>query len=407
MSDAPFYEKYPQRSCAVCDGLTSRRLFRQTFLAMSSGSLLQGYDLVVCEKCGFCFSDHIPSQDEFDAHYRDMSKYEYQDQGGMETTYDLARFHVIANCLIPFLSSKNARLFDAGCATGRLLAILRERGFSNVMGLDPSPACAEAAKRLYDVRVATGTLYEIKALVGNCSVDCMILSGVLEHIRDILKALFLMREILSENGLIFFDVPDAAGFAQYPDAPFQQFSTEHINFFSEVSLENLMRRHGFIPVFSERAAIEQSFGTVMPSVMAIFRKTNKTDFLTAPIPDDETAAGLLKYIDKSQKVDAGISLAIEKIVASAVPVIVWGVGTHTLHLLAKGRLGKANIRAFVDSNRRYQGKRLNEIPILSPHELKGRSEAILLSSRVFQASIEKQIREELGLKNEIIKLYGL
>ena len=405
MSDIPFYQRYTKRACAVCDSTTSKLLFRQTFYEMSSGSLLKGYDVVVCEECGFGFADHIPAQTDFDAHYRDMSKYEYQDQGGKETEYDLGRFRAVTDRIIPFLPDSNVRLLDVGCATGRLLALFKEKGYGNVIGLDPSPVCAETAQRLYGVRVMVGTIYEInKVMADEQPFDCVILTGVLEHIRDIHQALLRMRGLLANSGLILIEVPDANDFARWSEAPFQEFSTEHINFFSTTSVENLMRRYGFVRVFSQQITRDQSFGTVMPVVTAIYRKENDIQPLTH-IRDIETVCGLRDYICKSQEVENGIQRAIEMLVKCAKPIVVWGVGTHTLHLLTTSRLAHANIRAFVDSNVRYQGKELDGIPIISPIDLKDRPESILISSRVFQKEIKEVIRRELKLNNEIITLY--
>ena len=406
MSDIPFYERYIKRTCAVCDSTRSEFLFRQTFSEMSSGSLLRGYDVVVCENCGFGFADFIPPQSDFDAHYRDMSKYEYQDRDGKETEYDLARFQAIANDIIPFLPDHNVRLLDIGCATGRLLALLKERGYHNVIGLDPSPVCSLSAQRLYGVRVMVGTLYEINKVMANEQpFGGVILSGVLEHLQDIKQALLTMRGLLTDGGLIFIEVPDATDFARWPDAPFQEFSTEHINFFSKISLENLMCRYGFVQIFSQQTPRDQTFSTVMPVVTAIYRK-EKDKQASPHICDIETASGLKDYIHRSQVVENGIHCEIKKLVESAQPVIIWGVGTHTLHLLTTSRLSQANIRAFVDSNPLYQGKQLNGFPILAPNELWDRTESILISSRVFQPAIEKQIRGELRLSNPIIKLYN-
>jgi len=407
MSATLFYKRYAERACAVCGSTASKLLFRQTFSEMSSGSLLQGYDVVVCAECGFGFADHIPYQADFDAHYRDMSKYEYQEQGGQETGYDLIRFRAISDTIIPFLPSLNARLLDIGCATGRLLALFKEKGYSNVIGLDPSPVCAQAAQRLYGIRVLTGSVSNItEVMIAEQPLDCVILSGVLEHIRDVEQALLQMRGLLAKSGLLFIEVPDATDFSRWPDAPFQQFSTEHINYFSTISLESLMRRRGFAKVLSQQIPRDQTLGTVMPVVTAIYRK--EADIQpTDPVRDTETERGLADYVRKSEEVEDRIQRTIDSLVESARPIIVWGVGTHTLHLLTTSRLPQANIRTFVDSNPRYQGKQLNGIPIIDPADLQARSETILISSRVFQPVIEKQIRDDLKLDNKVIKLYQL
>ena len=129
--------------------------------------------------------------------------------------------------------------------------------------------------------------------------------------------------------------------------------------------------------------------------------------MSSPQHDAETERGLLDYIRQSQKVDDEIRKAIDELVELSTPLIVWGAGVHTTRLLAASRLAEANVRAFVDSNHRYQGKQLNGVPILAPTDLKGTTEAILISSRVFQQEIETRIKDDLKLNNRVIKLYDL
>ncbi|GAG62719.1 unnamed protein product, partial [marine sediment metagenome] len=211
------------------------------------------------------------------------------------------------------------------------------------------------------------------------------------------------KNMLSYGGSVYVEVPDTTRFARCLDAPFQQFSVEHINFFSVISLANLMQSNDFIQVFCQQDAREQSHDTMMPVISAIFRKEGPRSL--SPVRDVETEQGLAKYICQSQQVDDHIRQTIDNIVVSDRPIIVWGVGTHTLRLLATSRLKEANICVFVDSNPKYQGKQLNGIPIIAPTNLKDRSEPILISSRVFQQDIKRQIRDELKCNNELILLY--
>ena len=83
----------------------------------------------------------------------------------------------------------------------------------------------------------------------------------------------------------------------------------------------------------------------------------------------------------------------------------WGVGAHTLRLLATGGLEIEWVEAFVDSNRKYQQRNLRGAPVISPEQLRSRTEPILISSRGFQTEIHHQIRDHLGLTNPVILLY--
>jgi len=378
--------------------------FHQEFAAVDQATPVTGYDVVVCGQCGGGYADGIPDQDAFDRYYRDMSKYEYAQRGGAESEYDSRRLTLIADILAPHLPSPDARILDVGCASGRLLAAMRDRGFANVTGLDPSPACAAAAARLYAIDVRTMTLAEI-ARAGEHH-DVVIMVGVLEHLRDLVGAFDHLRALLPPEGLLYVEVPDVTAFADWPNAPYQDFSTEHINFFSPISLDNLMLGHGFTRVFLEQNHREQSYKTVMSNVSAVYRKEAASP--ERPIQfDAATAAGLGRYLSQCAADDARLHAAIDAVVEGRRRILVWGVGTHTSRLMATSRLPEADIVAFVESNARYHGKTLHGRPILAPEALKEHHEPVLISSRVFQHEIAEQIRNGLRCPNELITLYNV
>ena len=391
------------RDCPVCGSRPGRRFFRQEFAAIDQATPVTGYEVVVCGRCGCGYADGIPDQAAFDQYYRDMSKYEYSQRGGAESEFDRRRLALIADIVAAHLPSPDLRILDVGCASGRLLANLRDRGCPNVTGLDPSPACAAAAARLYSIDVRTTTLAGI-AQTGE-QFDVIILVGVLEHLRDLEGAFAQLRSLLSPSGLLYVEVPDVTAFADWTNAPYQDFSTEHINFFSPVSLTNLMLRHGFARVFLEQNHREQSYRTVMSNVSAVYRKGS----LTTPelAFDADTATGLERYISACAADDQRLRAKIDAVVDEKRQILVWGVGTHTGRLMATSRLAQAQIVAFIESNSRYHGRMLQGRPILSPQALKNHTEPVLVSSRVFQQEIAEQIRNDLGCPNELILLYNV
>jgi len=394
---------HPARPCPVCGSDRRRLMFRQDFAAVDNATPVTGYDVVVCGQCGAAYADKIPPQEAFDRYYRDMSKYEYAQRGGEESAYDSRRLAIIAGIIAPRIQSPAARILDIGCASGRLLANLRERGFANVKGLDPSPACAATAARLYGIEVRSMTLAEI-AGTGE-QFDVVIMVGVIEHLRDLDTAFAQLRTILAPGGLLYVEVPDVTAFADWPNAPYQDFSTEHINFFSPASLRNLMRRHGFSPVFLEQNHREQSFKTVMSNISAFFRKESSA--AEAIEFDAASEAGLARYIASCEAADRRLREQIDRVVDAKQPILVWGVGTHTSRLMATSRLADAHIVAFIESNARYHGKSLHGRPIVAPDQLRAHNEPVLVSSRVFQNEIADQIRTTLGCDNELILLYDI
>lgn len=390
------------RPCGVCGAAERSILFRQSFTVLSSGTLLTGYDVVVCAGCGFAFADRLPPPEAFEAYYAGMSKYEQHVTGGLISPLDARRFGHLADCVSEVLPDRSAPILDIGCATGGLLATLRERGYTSLLGIDPSPRCAALAHECHGMRVITGTVERLDAVPG--AFQLVMLAAVLEHLPDPAGALPGIRGLLAEDGLLLVEVPDVSQFTTCLDAPFQQFSMEHINYFSRSSLCNLMVSAGFAPVAAYQYIVPQSELSRGPVLCGVYRKMAGVGTVTF---DTETEGALQEYVRASTALEERIGRQIGELADCGRPVIVWGVGTHTQHLLATTRLREVAIRAFVDSNPHYQGEWLDGTSILPPEAVRERSEPILISSAISQEEIARQIRDGLKCVNELIRLYGM
>ncbi len=388
------------RPCPICKSTSSELLFRPTFRAPETIGLLEGYDLVACQSCGMTFADHIPLQQKFDEYYQYLSKYAYEHRGGKESEDDEWRLKQVAIVLRQFLSDPGTRILEIGCASGRLLKFLKDDGYPYAFGLDPSPACSKAARDLYGVTAFTGTIFSSN--LPDASYDFAILLGVLEHIRDVDIAVRALAKLLSSSGRVYIEVPDATNFIAEQDAPFQEFSTEHINFFSTATLQYMMEEGGFRTIECCSAVRQDRHGKSLSTLYGIFEcsRQRRSEFPHTL----EAEAGLRRYIERCRGMDAELRLRINKAIKRS-RVIVWGAGTHTQRLLATGALNPVNVSVFVDSNPQYQNHQLAGTPVVRPEALKHHREPILISSYAFQHEIEDQIRS-MNLPNEIVLLYG-
>jgi SAM-dependent methyltransferase len=325
--------------------------------------------------------------------------YEQSQRSGDLSPVDKERFAQPADVLAPHLRPES-RVLDVGCATGGLLAELRRRGFKHLPGLDPSPACAAVAKRLYGIEVRTLTIHELTAMQER--FDVAVLTGVFEHLPELDDSITSLIKILKPGGTLHLEAPDAGSYHQWFSAPHQFLSIEHINFFSPASLSNLMARRGFDCMFARRETRHLGPNSIEPAVAALFTHTGRA---APPRRDVDTEADLLKYLESSRRLEEEIHEKIARLAASQVPLAVWGAGTHTLRLLETSKLGGARIVAFIDSNSRYHGKELRGIPILTPGEFESADATIMISSQVAEAEIKAQIRDHLGWKNPIVCFY--
>ncbi len=383
-----------KRHCPICGCVEVDFIYHQKFSTEFEASLMDGYDVVCCQQCGFGFADNIPEQAAFDKYYAEFSKYDKSFDSGKDPSIDTRRYEDVADIIQVHIPNKGMLILDIGCATGELLSILKTRGYQNVVGLDPAPACKETARRLYDIEVYTGTINDLPGK----GYDVIVMTGTLEHIRDLNKALENITEAIVPNGYLVIQVPDAIQFANTPDVHYQQFSMEHINYFSETTLTYLMQYYGFIKVYSQTHLVNYPDKlTGNPQITAIYQINVEKDHWTKPALE-RYAVTLGGVDDKTKAVIAGL-------MAMQTPIIVWGVGSHTLTLLAETHLSLANIWCFVDSNPGYWNKKIYGMPVRDPNALLIYPEcAILVSSRTYQQEIVNQTKA-MGLPNPILTLY--
>jgi SAM-dependent methyltransferase len=391
--------KQTSRNCPSCLGTPAEVLHHQEFDLIAGHPLASGYDVVACHTCGFVYADTSATQEDYDEFYERMSKYSdpATGTGGGDLAWDAKRLRDTAATVASFLDSSEARILDVGCAGGGLLSSLRALGFNNSMGVDPSANCVAAvrAKGLDGKQGSIGHL-----TLPARSFDCIILTGVLEHLRDLRGAMEGLAPLLTSNGLLYIEVPDATSYAEYLYSPFQDFNTEHINHFSQSTLRSLLRKFGLGPVFEGSRNIRSSATSFCPDIYGVFRAESDG---AAEDCTDGLSDKIKLYIAASQEMMEEISDRLSHDLGGSDGVIVWGVGQLAMKLLKHSPLGQANVVAFTDSSPVNWGRRLHQARIVRPEDLRGMPHSIVIASVLHQSEIAQQIRS-MGLDNRLIFL---
>ncbi len=388
-----------RRPCPVCAQYNPELLYHQNF-HNNVISLMTAYDVVCCRTCGFIYADKIPGQEEFNQYYENMSKYEFNYRHGLLPEDYAHHFQKIVDFLIPHLINKSRRILDIGCSTGGLLSVLKSAGYTNVFGIDPSSSCVAAAKELYQV---SASVHNISNYVPEKKFDVVVLCAVLEHLVDFEGSLQKIRALLNDDGLFVVEVPDIERFGQFVAAPFQQFSVEHINYFSRNSLERMLNKYGFRVCEMKQNQSKLNM-VVEPDIYAVMQKTNHKCLSNIQYDEDGKKA-VLNYIEKSFSADSRIKSIIHEKIKNYKKIIVWGIGTHTQRLLGCG-LQTEKIAYFIDSNDKYCGREINGIPIKKPEMIdKDDAFPILISTYTYQEEIVTYIRNIMKLSNEVVTIY--
>lgn len=398
--------KHATRACPTCENAQVEVLHHQQFVLPEDHILPEAFDVVWCPICGFAYADSPASQEEYDRYYAAFSKYEDNETstGGGGSSWDARRLQDVAAAIAAVCKNRDLRIVDIGCANGGLLGELKNLGYRNLLGVDPSPACVANVRKLYGIEAMTGSIRKMPVAIGK--VDLVILSHVLEHVADLQSTLRDLVRLLHDGGWFYIEVPDAARYREFLVAPFQDFNTEHINHFSLSSLRNLFGRYGFAVESSGQKNIESSPGCPYPAAYGFFRKSSPAEVGAVYEVDDPVRASLLEYIEASREKLTEIEHRLGAIWASGKPLMVWGTGQLTMKLLAETSLGRARVVAFIDSNPINQGKKLVGVPIVAPEQITDRTSPILLATLLHEEAIRETIRERLHLPNPIIALGG-
>jgi 2-polyprenyl-3-methyl-5-hydroxy-6-metoxy-1,4-benzoquinol methylase len=395
--------KTAHRPCPVCNQTQVEILHQQRFVLPDGHPLPDHFDVVACPECGFVYADTSGTPEDYDDYYCRYSKYADQQTstGGGGDAKDQKRLELTADAIAAQLPGPEARIVDIGCANGGLLGALKALGFSALLGVDPSPACVANTKRLFDVPASQGWLLDLPP--ESAPADLVVVSHVLEHVLDLRSAIEKVAGILSENGIVYVEVPDASRYAECIAAPFQDFNVEHINHFYASSLKNLMAACGFEALDVGTKTLEAAEGVDYPALFGFFRRACKTTADIRWIRDEQFRSSMDGYVRKSGEMLKGIDRRIAEVAAE--PVFVWGTGQLTLKLLAETCLAQAPITAFVDGNPLNQGKHLRGIRILAPEELSSLpAQPIIIGTLLHHHAIELRIRDNLGLSNPVILL---
>lgn len=350
-----------KRLCPICLYSKSKLLHVQKFADHFK------HKIVLCSLCGFVYVNNTPSQSYYSEYYKNQSKYEGTRLHEMHDEFTYKTFENILKKFIP----KEAYILEIGCSTGKLLDFIKKRGYSNLIGIEPAPECKKIAKNEFGINVITSTLEKYKT---NKKYDLIILSAVLEHLVDVRNAISKTYSLLKNNGMVYICVPDTGNVYKNFAEPYGEFSTEHINFFTEQSLRQLMSYCKDIFIASDNKAI-----------ISLWKKKNIDEI------------SINNYINKSKEKMKNIAKTIKLLPTD---IIVWGVGALTQRLLKTTNI-KDKVFKFVDSNQNLIGKKLVNISVISPNKLTYYKNPILVSSFGFKDEIVAEIRKR-KLNNKIL-----
>ena len=395
------------------------------------------FSVVACGACGAVFADSSASQAAYNTYYSEHSQIyhspsaslRHQHRAAMLSSWDDTR-------------DRSQKVVDVGSADGAFLRALQKQGYTRLFGVNPTtPPPPPPEHVVHEMAFAQGTFDRLSEVQAIQAADLVVSFHVFEHILDTHRAMEQIRKTIRPGGLLFVEVPSLGGKALLEEArasPMQHFNIEHINYFSQESLANLLRQHRFEVIKSGLFPMEMDErmrlcefclhgayvlgrkSSSMPQRLPLARvdSTGITHYVAESTRrlievractnahaharacahahrNARTLACSLAQIDERLKREAALRTS---------PIFVYGTGQLLYKLLNLASLRQANIAAFIDDNPRLVGQVLHSAEVKTAMHMRQEPTFPILITTTTGCKVElikKRIRG-LNLSNPLL-----
>lgn len=372
----------PTNSCLMLDSPEEARAYPR-------GDI----ELVFCEGCGFVFNRALdPSLTEYSDRYEPTQAY--------SPTFQ--RFHrALADRLAGALDLRGKTVVEVGCGQGEFLHLLCGSAGCRGVGFDP---CLDG-RRADVVGERAGGVELVGDFFSDASIegltaDVLLSKMTLEHI-PAAGRFFRLAERVAEASApgmrLFIQIPESERI--FRDLALEDVYYEHCNYFTEVSLAGLFRRHGF--------AVEEVTREYDGQYLTILGRY--TGEAAAGVEDAEGVAALRRLVARfagtwAGRVEGWRAMVAERRAAGG-RIAVWGSGSKGVAFLSAIGGGE-EVSHVVDINPHRQGRFMvgTGHPIVAPEALRDVAPTtVVVMNPVYRREVAEHLAG-LGLRPELLTL---
>ena len=221
----------------------------------------------------------------------------------------------------------------------------------------------------------------------------MISTAVIEHIYDLQGYLERIRFFMKPSHSYFLvDAPAVEGMPQYLYPVPAYFNHEHINYFSIVSLDNLLGEFQLFRI-NPNVYFEEVGELALNGLYQLEEKESRLTF------DTSSSQSIQEYFTK---LSDHKKASLESVLQTHKHVIIWGAGSYTMQILSEYPDLIGHVVCFIDNNTTKCGKSILGKPIYLPEFLLQQENyyPIFIFSMKNSNDIQQQIIK-MGVPNEI------
>ncbi len=235
------------------------------------------HPVVACDCCGFLFQNlrfDLPFYKEYySRHYRNVV-YKNPDPSQEFIADQLQRGKLLFENLKKYLPARG-NLLDAGCSVGGNMIAFMNAGW-DCYGTDPDSGFVRYGSEKMNLPVEEMLSEDMKLRDGH--YDLIMIMGSLEHVFDPNKVLAICRKACKPKGFLILE-----GRGKPQSASKKYFNHNHHRYLSLVSMQLLMKKHGWEPVLMTEDPIA---GPTRPGSIFCLGQASKT-------PSEEEFVGIV------------------------------------------------------------------------------------------------------------------
>lgn len=371
------------RICPICDCKDKNIIKRIKLKIPKEYRIANNFDVASCKSCGFCFADTISTKEDYEYYYKNFNN--YSDSKAYKKIFD-NKDKVIIN-IIEKLYNKEANILNIGIGNGHFEKYVFNKGYLNILGLDPSVESVKMLKQL-GIKAVNASIYDNSITFLKEKFDVVLLIGTLEHLYDVKEAVARLDWFLKSEGIVIIAVPNVGSIQDNTTNIPNNFNHEHINYFSRISLINLFNKYKYEEIFTYSMNYNYSINQES-EIISVFKKNLKVS--SKLIKDNVTSNAIKAYFDINE---SNINLSvINKFINTQEEILVWGTGAYVMSLIANYNLDQCNILYYIDNNINKQNNGFNGRNVKAPKKEELEGKIILICSMLYANDIVKQINE--------------
>ena len=210
----------------------------------------------------------------------------------------------------------------------------------------------------------------------NGKLDVVLSFYALEHVNDLDTAICNIKRLLKPEGIFYFIVPNVyQNIADFVVA-------DHINHFSERSIQVSLERHGFDNISVDSAVHDAAYVVTARNAGAESISSSPENAVIADLRARATdmSAYWKDIVEKIRK--------FEDALPGDAHVAIYGAGFYA-NFIALSLQNAARVSVFIDQNPHLQGTVLHDRPVIAPSALPGNVSHVMvgLNPRTAQSSI--------------------